>query len=723
MRGVCVLVGDQECQRAIELRDRASWRCWCAWPRTLRWRRPARRPTRSDCSARGSSWPSRRRGRSAWPTIWPTRWWLADGTQVPKEEVFRVLRPGGQGAKRARDLGQAGPGRGRRLDAPLPQPGQQSAVARSRGPSPLPDAVHRRAALRPGAAVRGLVGGRVFMAFGHVAWHEREEPMLNTLLAVNGYNGTMLWKRPLTPGIMVDRSTMVATPETLYLADEKSCKVLDAATGGGDRRDRAAGRGRRRHVLEVDGPGRRRALRPGRPGGAAGPGRQVGKHAPRLAVGRDLQGLQRRRIPLGLRQDAPGHRPEDARRSSGATRKTPPSTAGRSRFTAGGSTSAHFGHYLACLEAKTGKPIWRRTAEKDPEVFQAIGPYRPGHGYIGGWKSTVYLKATDKALYFVGPQVEWLTALSADDGRVLWKHPAKDLHIVVRDDGLYTIGPQNSKDATKKLDPLTGKVLAEYTTSRRACTRSTGSADGIFFRAHEGSGRFDVAGRADAVDLGHAALVPRGRGRRQRPALLAPLGLRLQPADVRRDFAGAGAGISTSRPEATKRRAAGEGRPIGGGRGSSGSRPATGPPTAATTPTAGGSERRLPRTSAHWRGRHPPRRPSRADRAGGCRRVGLRRRARRHRPRAGRRQRPSAVDGLHRRRRALSADDRRRAGPGRARPTAGPTPSRRPRDGCSGGSARRRPSGGSRSTARWPPPGRSPAACWSRTAWPTSPPA
>ena len=34
-----------------------------------------------------------------------------------------------------------------------------------------------------------------------------------------------------TPGIMVDRSTMIATPETLYLADDKSCKLLDAATG------------------------------------------------------------------------------------------------------------------------------------------------------------------------------------------------------------------------------------------------------------------------------------------------------------------------------------------------------------------------------------------------------------------------------------------------------------------------------------------------------------
>ena len=73
--------------------------------------------------------------------------------------------------------------------------------------------------------------GRLFMAFGHVAWHEREEPFMNQLFCVNGYNGTLLWTRPLTPGIMVDRNTIVATPDALYLADDQSCKVLDAASG------------------------------------------------------------------------------------------------------------------------------------------------------------------------------------------------------------------------------------------------------------------------------------------------------------------------------------------------------------------------------------------------------------------------------------------------------------------------------------------------------------
>ena len=103
------------------------------------------------------------------------------------------------------------------------------------------------------------------------------------------------------------------------------------------------------------------------------------------------------------------------------------------------------------------------------------------------------MKCSDKAVYFLGPQVEWISAVSADDGRFLWKYPVKDAHIVIRGDGLYVIGCQGSTGATMKLDPLTGAVLAKFATSRRACTRSTGTADGIYFRGQEGSGRLDVA--------------------------------------------------------------------------------------------------------------------------------------------------------------------------------------------------------------------------------------
>ena len=58
----------------------------------------------------------------------------------------------------------------------------------------------------------------------------REEPLLNKLVAYNGYNGTMLWQQNITPGIMVHRNTMIATPTALYVGDDKSCKVIDPAT-------------------------------------------------------------------------------------------------------------------------------------------------------------------------------------------------------------------------------------------------------------------------------------------------------------------------------------------------------------------------------------------------------------------------------------------------------------------------------------------------------------
>ena len=71
----------------------------------------------------------------------------------------------------------------------------------------------------------------MFKAFGHVAFKEREEPFLNKLVAFNGYNGTILWQRNLTEGVMIHRNTMIATPATLYLGDDKSCKMIDTATG------------------------------------------------------------------------------------------------------------------------------------------------------------------------------------------------------------------------------------------------------------------------------------------------------------------------------------------------------------------------------------------------------------------------------------------------------------------------------------------------------------
>lgn len=414
---------------------------------------------------------------------------LMPGASASEAEARRVTHPGGTvlsaGAAWVKPVPDGFDDWTHHYHSPDNNP--QSLDRQARAPYRLQFVAEPRYA--PGPQVAVAAGGRLFAGFGHFAWHEREEPMLNTLVAINSFNGVRLWQRALPAGIMVDRSTMIATPELLYLADHESCKRLDAATG--------------KLVDEIIPPAevtsdrfwKWMALDGGVLYAAIGPadpldqtakwkstrhgwpwnGISTGYNAPEYQWGfaNTLMAIdpQSKRVLWRVHEDAA----LDARCLCMKN--------GRIYY-------GSFGKYLACCDARTGNILWRRTAERDPDVFAAIGPYRPGHGYVGGWKSTVYMKCTDKALYVVGPQVEWLTALAADDGRVLWKHPAKDLQIVIRDDGLYVIGPQNTmNDATKRLDPLTGEVQATYVTKRRACTRSTGTCDGIFFRGHEGSGR------------------------------------------------------------------------------------------------------------------------------------------------------------------------------------------------------------------------------------------
>jgi len=63
---------------------------------------------------------------------------------------------------------------------------------------------------------------------------------------------------------------------------------------------------------------------------------------------------------------------------------------------------------------------------------------------------------------------------------------------VLRDDGLYCLSGNNDKQVSLKLEPLTGKVLAEIEAAKRGCARPNGSIDSILYRALGGSTRLDV---------------------------------------------------------------------------------------------------------------------------------------------------------------------------------------------------------------------------------------
>ena len=501
-RGVCVFLGDKDCKNAIALARKTEWRVYVALTSIEDVTAAARAADAAGLLGKQIFVEKQAPGRIGLAdNVADAVVALGDAAATPKTELLRVLRPDGRALIVGKTADSVEPYTLITKTAPAgidewshhyhgPNNNPQSLDKLARSPYLTQFIVEPRYAPAPQAAVAS--GGRLFMAFGNVAWHQREEPMLNTLVVVNAYNGTTLWTRPLPQGIMVDRSTMVATPTTLYLADDKSCKVLDAATGkqldeivapadltGGTYWKWMAMEGGTLYALvgqqePPDPDAKWRSTNHGWPWDGIS------------------QGYNARQYQWGFAKTLLAIDPK-TKKVLWSHQEEPPIDSRSLCMANGRIYMANFGNYVLCLDAKTGQEIWRKTAQQDAEVFKTIGPYRPGHGYIGGWKSTVYLKCTDKAVYVLGPQVQWLTALSADDGHVLFKHPAIDLHIVIRDEGLFCIGPQNDKNQTKKLNPLTGEVLASYDVQRRACTRSTGTPDGIFFRGHEGSGRLDVA--------------------------------------------------------------------------------------------------------------------------------------------------------------------------------------------------------------------------------------
>ncbi len=496
-RGVCVLVGDEDCRLACALARQSELTLFVQLRSHARVEQACRAPDEAGLYGRRifvAQGPRERIGLAdnlADAVVFLPEA-LAVSPQLPLEEMLRVVRPQGKVL-----LGD------KEVFKPVPEGtddwthhyhgpdnNTQSRDRLARAPYLTQFVAEPRYAPAPQIAV--AAGGRLFAAFGNIAWHAREEPWLDTLVALNAYNGTILWRRAITPGLMVDRSILVATPEVLYLAEGESLKVLDAATG--ELRDEIRLRGAGENetfwkwialdqgVLYVlfgepekpDAVARWRRTVHGWPWGGISEGYNAPEY--RFGFGGTLLAWDPAGKKVLWRQE-----------------ESPPIDSRTLAIHDGRIFYCSFGRYLACRDAASGREIWRRTAEQDPELFEAIGPYRPGQGYIPGWKSAVYVKCTDKALYLVGPQVPWLTALSAADGSLLFRHPIIDLQVIVRPDGLYTIGAQKSTGHTQKLDPLTGEVLATFDTYRRACTRATGAVDGILFRSHGGSGRLDTA--------------------------------------------------------------------------------------------------------------------------------------------------------------------------------------------------------------------------------------
>ncbi|MHC4355934.1 MAG: outer membrane protein assembly factor BamB family protein, partial [Planctomycetota bacterium] len=424
--------------------------------------------------------------------------------RLSEAEILRVMRPGGKALLGRKVLTKPAPPGVDDWTHPYhgPDNNPQSDDTVIKAPYLTQFLAEPRYAPVPQVAVAS--GGRMFKAFGHVAFKTREEPFLNKLVAFNGYNGTMLWQRDLAEGVMIHRNTMIATPDVLYVGDDKSCKVIDAATG--DLLDRIT------PTTDVAGGTFWKWM--GTEDGIlyALTGKQE-QRDPTMRWERQRHGWPWNPISRGFNQ------PDKIKDADEAYTAHPwgfgrnvlaidPKTKkilwnhresepvdGRAMCMRNGRIYIfHFGSYLACLDARTGNVIWRRTPDSAPDLFEALGAHSNRQGASWNWRTTCYLKCSDDALYFAGPQIGKLLAVSAKDGKVLWSDPYDNFQLIIRDDELYAISGQNDLNSpSKKFDPLTGEVLALFDIGRRACTRPTGASDSIFYRARGGSTRFDLA--------------------------------------------------------------------------------------------------------------------------------------------------------------------------------------------------------------------------------------
>ena len=171
--------------------------------------------------------------------------WLSPAAQqqVPPEEVLRVLHPEGKALYGQKEIVKPFPAGADAWSHPYHGPDNNPQSKDQVARVPCLTQFLAEPMFSPMPEVTVAAGGRVFKAFGLRATHANQNAVLNTLMGINGYNGAILWRRPLHEGFMLDRNTMIATADILYLADDESCKLIDARTGedqGRDRRSRRA---------------------------------------------------------------------------------------------------------------------------------------------------------------------------------------------------------------------------------------------------------------------------------------------------------------------------------------------------------------------------------------------------------------------------------------------------------------------------------------------------
>ncbi len=453
-------------------------------------------------------------------------------------DALRVVRPGGTVIYKNKTIIKPVPEGIDEWSHPYHSPGNNPLSSDKKAVAPFMTQFIANPKTTPVDAVTVASGGKLFKIFGNKSWHKIHNPMLNTLICLNNYNGTELWRRKISEGFMIHRNTMIATPENLLLADDESCKIIDAETGEILKEIVAQTNicdGKTWKWMAKDN-GILYALIGGK------------EHKETIKSEHDDYGGW----PWGVWKGYDFNNPEKnymfGRTLCAFNIKTGKLLWYKKEndYIDGRAICMNqsyifyyvFGKKMVAVNKTSGKNIW---AKSDKKTLEAIGDDYMAQAAAQGFATYTYLKCNDKYLVFSGPQRPYLLTMSTGNGDILWKRKNGNYHVILNDNILYALGPKRSfieihwkkngdgykrleftdqklidkmrkeeseglilaKDRTAmslKLDCKTGKILGKYP-PRAQCTRATASTESIFYRVWEGTAVFNI----DNENLTHIA--------------------------------------------------------------------------------------------------------------------------------------------------------------------------------------------------------------------------
>jgi outer membrane protein assembly factor BamB len=419
-------------------------------------------------------------------------WVAPDVARPPSEkEILRTLHPGGVYVASGKVVVKPAPPGVAEWRHPYHEPDNnvvsQDRVARL--PGELRFQTYPVYAAMPNQTL--FAGGRIFFFTGHIAFHEREESLLNTLTVLNAYNGLRLWSRPLDRKYVVHNVAKLATGREIVFAEGGNLWMLDAATG--------QERGRYSIPPEAAAAGdtdwKWLALQKDTLLVALGPpDASVAPHRQKMVVG-------------GWPWNVANDQYKSIIDNFGAARRLaafrypemkllwivsePEAFDVRALCLEGGRIFELAPEkYMAARDSATGNELWRRTPSTSKDLFDAIGGALKRHGWGLGWATYCCARASRGVVCIAGPPFKKTIGVSLERGELLWSLGIESPHPFFFQDALYVVPRVGRTTACQIIDPTSGKVLDQYSLGvTGSCTRLTVTPNQFYYRPGGGIGK------------------------------------------------------------------------------------------------------------------------------------------------------------------------------------------------------------------------------------------